>query len=61
MASQSFWLRNLRIVQQYHKVGPFWLVSCSENEGEVRLFGSARLTMKYENYVINRQLVAEGR
>ncbi len=61
-ASQSFWIRNLRMVLEYEKVGPFWLVSSSENQGDVRLFGSARLTMKYENYVVNRrQLMAEGR
>ena len=61
VASQSFWIRNLKVIQQYRKVGGFWLMSSSENLGDVRLFGSARLFMKYENYVINRQLVAEGR
>lgn len=59
--ASSFWLRNLRVVLQYEKVGPFWLISSSEHQGDVRLFGSARLIMKYENYVINRQLVAQGR
>jgi hypothetical protein len=59
VGAQSFWLRNPRVVLQYEKVGPFWLISSSEHQGEVRLFGSARLIMKYENYVINRQLVAE--
>ena len=61
VASQSFWIRNLRVVLQYHKVGPFWLICSSEHQGDVRLFGLARLTMKYQNYVINRQLVAKGR
>ncbi len=61
VASQSFWIRNLRVALEYEKVGPFWLVASSENQGDVRLFGSARLTMKYENYVVNPPLLAEGR
>ncbi len=48
----SFWLRKTRMVQQYHKIGPFWLPYSNETDSEVRLFGAAQLRIQYHDYRI---------
>jgi hypothetical protein len=50
--SPSFWLHSIKTVQQYRKMGPFWLPCSNETETEARLFGPARLNIDYRDYRI---------
>jgi hypothetical protein len=56
----GFWLHNVRIVLEYRKVGPFWMVARQQSRADVRLFGSARLVVEYMDYQVNAQLLAQG-
>jgi hypothetical protein len=48
--SPSFWLRSVKTVQEYRKIGPYWLPCSNQTETEVRLFGRARLNIQYRGY-----------
>jgi hypothetical protein len=54
----SFWVKRVHIVQQYRKVGDFWLAASSQTDADVRLFGPAHLSIDYEDYQVNRSLLA---
>ena len=48
----SFWTRNVRITQQYRKVGDFWLPARNESSSSIRLGGHANFTIDYQDYRI---------
>jgi hypothetical protein len=48
----SFWTKNTEIVQQYTKVGDFWLPARHHSITAIRLGGHAELTIEYNNYEI---------
>jgi outer membrane lipoprotein-sorting protein len=48
----SFWIRNSHIVQQYKKIGRFWMPAVNRADSEVRLFGQAHLTIENLDYQI---------
>ena len=48
----SFWTKKIEIVQQYMKVGDFWLPSHNHSITNVRLGGHAELTIEYKDYEI---------
>jgi len=58
LEATSFWVRSVQIVQNYRKVGSFWLISSNHADAEVRLFGPAHLAVEYQEYRVNRSLVA---
>ena len=48
----SFWTRNSEIEQVYMKVSEFWLPVRNHTITEIRLGGTAELTIQYSNYQI---------
>ncbi len=48
----SFWIRKTEIHHVYEKVGDFWLPADNKSVSNVRLGGTATLTIKYEDYKI---------
>lgn len=46
----SFWIENIDIHHVYAKSGEFWLPATNRSESQVRLGGSAVLTIDYGNY-----------
>ncbi len=46
----SFWIRSTEIHHVYSKTGPFWLPEHNESDTQVRLGGSAVLTIDYGAY-----------
>jgi hypothetical protein len=52
-ASLSFWVGKPYIVQDFHKVGPFWMASHNRSESQSFLLGSSVLTIDYSNYQVN--------
>ncbi len=56
----GFWLRNVRILLEYRKVGSFWMVARQRSRADVRFFGPARLVVEYSGYRVNERLLAQG-
>jgi hypothetical protein len=48
----SFWIKKTDIHHQYEKVGDFWLPKENRSVSDIRLDGTAILTIKYQNYEI---------
>jgi hypothetical protein len=48
----SFWTKKTEIVQQYMKVGDFWLPERNHTLTAIRLGGHAELTIEYKDYEI---------
>jgi hypothetical protein len=48
----SFWTKHTEIVQQYMKVGDFWLPARNHSISAIRLGGHAELTIEYKDYEI---------
>ena len=49
----SFWVRSVHFVHTYQKVGDFWLASSTHTISDIRLFGSAELTIENYGYTLN--------
>ena len=52
-ASLSFWVGKPYIVQQFQKVGQFWMASHCRSESQSFLLGSSVLTIEYSGYDVN--------
>ena len=50
----SIWISKTRVRHAYTKVGEFWLPAENNSTTEVRLGGTATLTIRYTSYEINR-------
>ena len=48
----SFWTKKTDIVQQYRKIGDFWLPARNHSITAIRLGGHAELTIEYKDYEI---------
>jgi hypothetical protein len=48
----SFWIKKTDIHHQYEKVGQFWLPKENRSVSDIRVAGTAILTIEYENYEI---------
>ena len=48
----SFWTKNNEIEQVYMKVNEFWLPARNHSISQIRLGGTAELTIRYSNYQI---------
>jgi hypothetical protein len=48
----SFWTKKTEIVQQYMKVGDFWLPARNHSITAIRVGGHAELTIEYKDYEI---------
>jgi hypothetical protein len=48
----SFWIKKTDIHHQYEKVGQFWLPKENRSVSDIRLDGTAILTIEYQNYEI---------
>jgi hypothetical protein len=49
----SFWTRSVHFVHTYQKVGPFWLAGSTDSVSEIRIFGTAELTIENSDYTLN--------
>lgn len=47
----SFWTRSVHFVHTYQKVGPFWLAASTHSVSEIRIYGSAEVTIDSSDYV----------
>src|SRR5258708_3895385 len=52
-ASLSFWVGKPYIVQEFQKVGEFWMASRNASRSETRLLGTSDLTIESSEYVVN--------
>lgn len=52
--SPSLWIKKTEIEHNYMKVNGFWLPSSDHTRSEMRLGGSADLSIEYRDYRINR-------
>ena len=50
--SPSFWTKNSQIEQVYMKISEFWLPALNHSISEIRLGGTAELTIHYNNYQV---------
>jgi hypothetical protein len=48
----SFWIKKTDIHHQYEKVGDFWLAKENRSVSDIRVAGTAILTIEYQNYEI---------
>jgi hypothetical protein len=48
----SFWIKKTDIHHQYERVGQFWLPKENRSVSDIRMDGTAILTIEYENYEI---------
>jgi outer membrane lipoprotein-sorting protein len=53
--SLSFWVRSTEFRRVYRKVSDFWLPASNHSISQIRFGGSAKLTIRYSNYVITSQ------
>jgi len=49
----SFWTRSVHFVHTYQKVGAFWLAASTDSVSEIRVFGTAELTIENSGYTLN--------
>jgi hypothetical protein len=47
----SFWTRSVHFVHTYQKVGPFRLAASTHSVSEIRIYGSAEVTIESSDYV----------
>jgi hypothetical protein len=47
----SFWTRSVHFVHTYQKVGPFWFAASTHSVSEIRIYGSAEVTIESSDYV----------
>jgi len=47
----SFWTRSVHFVHTYQKVGPFWLAASTHSVSDVRIYGTAEVTIVNSAYV----------
>jgi hypothetical protein len=52
-ASLSFWVGKPYIVQEFEKVGDFWMASRNVSRSETRLLGTSDLTIESSGYLVN--------
>src|SRR6185437_13487645 len=53
VAPSSFWVRSVHLVQDYERVGPYWLIASIQNEASVRLLGQASMEIRNFDYQLS--------
>jgi hypothetical protein len=48
----SFWIRSIRVVHRYERIGQFWLPKSNHSRAEARIFGPTEVRIDYFDYVI---------
>lgn len=51
--SPSFWVKHVRFVREYQRLGEFWLPAREQAVSTVRVFGEETMTVDYHDYTIN--------
>jgi hypothetical protein len=51
----SWWTERTNFTRTYQKIGEFWLPESNESHSKVRIFGTAVLTIEYEDYSLQRE------
>lgn len=49
----SFWVRQVRFVRRYRKIGAFWLPAEDTSVSDVKIFGAHTLTIRYSDYQLD--------
>ena len=52
-ANLSFWVGKPYIVQEFQKVGQFWMASRNRSQSQSMILGSSVLTIEYSGYQVN--------
>jgi len=47
----SFWIRSVRVVQQYGRNGQFWLPAKNQSTAQAKIFGTTEVVIEYSDYV----------
>jgi hypothetical protein len=56
----SFWIKRVNWVRRYGRVGDFWLPMQDETYTEIKIFGKKKLTIRYQDYVVNAPATGRG-
>jgi hypothetical protein len=56
----SFWTKNTEVMQEYTKVGGFWLPAQNRSVSTIRLGGRAELSIEYKDYDVTPVADANG-
>jgi len=48
----SFWIRSVKVVHRYNRVGKFWLPVSNQSRADVRVFGQTDVRIEYFDYSI---------
>jgi hypothetical protein len=56
----SFWTKRTQIIHRYEKVGPFYLPQFNQSVTDVRLGGTAVLTIRYQDYKLPQLAATKG-
>jgi hypothetical protein len=48
----SFWIKSVRVVQEYGRTGNLWLPATNESRADARIFGETQVAIQYFDYVI---------
>jgi len=46
----SLWIRSVQVVQQYERIGRFWLPVRNESKARVKIFGETEVSIEYFDY-----------
>jgi hypothetical protein len=46
----SFWIRSVKVIQQYGRTDQFWLPALNHSVADARIFGSTEVVIEYSNY-----------
>ncbi len=57
----SFWIKRVNWVRRYGRVGDFWLPAQDETYTEIKIFGKKKLTIRYQDYVVNPSTSEQGK
>lgn len=49
----SFWIRSVRVVHRYDRIGKYWLPVTNKSRAEARVFGVNDVRIEYFDYLIN--------
>lgn len=47
----SFWVRSVKVVHRYERVGRFWLPAMNKSRAQARIFGATDIAIEYFDYV----------
>ncbi|MDX2152143.1 MAG: sigma-E factor regulatory protein RseB domain-containing protein [Bryobacteraceae bacterium] len=56
----SFWIKKVRVVQEYARAGAVWLPLANQSHAEARIFGATDVSIVYFDYVVAPPEAGDG-